>query len=203
MRRIVLLTWICGCCAGCAGLKTEWAYRKIALAASPTESLQSELPSSATRTTEGLSVREQARWPETEAALVILSDPAGKAGAKFLLTLDSQRFGSATHRRAVLRAEMVGNTTAGAAPGPVARLTEALRRLGKPQRKPEADRTHQLIGAAIIRLLESLPDTPPAQTDYQRFADTLSVIPANGAVTVTNVSPTTYRIIYRAAGTPR
>lgn len=188
---------------GCGELKSEWAYRNLSLSNAPLDQLAGAMPAGTVRTTIGFAYVEQARWPETQTALVLLGGRDDRAVGKLLLTVRTPRLGTTALRRAVFKAELKGSAESSATPGPVARLSDALRRLGRHQGKPAADRAHRLMAAAIIRMLESLPDVTPAQSDYQRYADALSLIPPNGKVTLTNATPKTYGVSYQASDTRR
>lgn len=195
------------CCligtAGCGELKSEWAYRNLPLSDAPLDQLASALPAGTMRTTIGFTYVEQARWPERQTALVLVGGRDDRAVGKLLLTVQTSRLGTAILRRVVFKAELKGNPDPSATPGPVARLSDVLRQLGPLQGKPAVDRAHRLMAAALIRLLESLPDVAPPQSDYQRYADALALIPPNGKVTLTNATPKTYGVSYQASDTSR
>ena len=198
-RTLLLLMSLAGV-AGCANLEAERAFRKVSLGVTPTETLGSILPAPATRTTVGYVSSRRWRWPEVETAVVVLGPADGKADAKFLLTLTQEKMGRVGRTRAVLTAELLGRTNPTATAGPVGRLINALRRLGQHQHKTQVDQTHQRVAAAVIRLLESLPDVRPPQSEYQRLDEALARIPPNGSVTITNQTPGSYRVEYRATG---
>ena len=195
------------CCligtAGCGELKSEWAYRKLPLSDAPLDELAVTLPVGTMRTTIGFTYVDQARWPEMQTALVLVGGRDDRAVGKLLLTVRTPRLGTTVLRRVVFKAELKGSPDPSATPGPVARLSDVLRRLGQLQGKPAVDRAHRLMAAVLIRILESLPDVAPPQSDYQRYADALALIPPNGKVTLTNATPKTYGVSYQASDTSR
>lgn len=188
--------------AGCAEMKSDWAYRQIKVGRTTQSEAIAMLPASAQKTTVSLASWQARDRPPRRDAILILVDELGAVTGKARVRAWQEHYGVV--KKSVTSFELVmlsADLDEVIDEGPVARLRNLYDRLEKKQYDRQADQAHALVCAAILRTLEALPDVAVKPSKQQRFANMLAALPPNGTVEIRTRPGKIYEVRYAAEST--